>query len=76
MVRYRGPGPIAFDAEIKRPDGPGTFVTPSFSAMDVFGARARVPVNVRFDDLVDCTFVFRDGVIRAQTVRYSLQAKG
>ena len=31
--------------------------------------------STRVDDGVD-TFVFRDGVIRAQTVRYSLQAKG
>jgi hypothetical protein len=31
--------------------------------------------STRVDDGVD-TFVFRDGLIRAQTVRYSLQAKG
>ena len=31
--------------------------------------------STRVDDGVD-TFVFRNGLIRAQTVRYSLQAKG
>jgi hypothetical protein len=31
--------------------------------------------STRVDDGVD-TFVFRDRLIRAQTVRYSLQAKG
>jgi hypothetical protein len=55
MVQYRDPGPIAFDAEIERPDGPGAYVTCPFNAMDVFGVRARVPVKVRFDDSVDYT---------------------
>ena len=55
MVVYRDPGPIAFDAEIERPDQPGAFVTFPFSATEVFGVRARVPVKVRFDDAVDYT---------------------
>jgi hypothetical protein len=55
MVQYRDPGPIAFDAEIERPDQPGAYVTFPFSAMDKYGVRARVPVTVRFDDSVDYT---------------------
>lgn len=55
MVQYRDPGPIAFDAQIERPDQPGAFVTFPFSALDVFGVRARVPVMARFDDSVDYT---------------------
>jgi hypothetical protein len=35
MVQYRDPGPLAFDAEIERPDQPGAYVTFPFSAMDV-----------------------------------------
>jgi hypothetical protein len=53
MVRYRDPGPIVFDAVIERPDGPGAYVTLPFSAVDLFGVRARVPVKARFDDTVD-----------------------
>jgi len=30
-------------------------VTFSFSAVEMFGVRARVPVKARFDDTVDCT---------------------
>lgn len=55
MVQYRAPGPIAFDAVIERPDGPGAYVTFPFDAVDVFGVRTRVPVKVRFDDRVDYT---------------------
>jgi hypothetical protein len=55
MVQYRDPGLIAFDAQIERPDQPGAFVTFPFSALDVFGVRARVPVTARFDDSVDYT---------------------
>lgn len=55
MVAYRDPGPITFDAVIERPDQPGAFVTFPFSALEVFGVRARVPVKVRFDDAVDYT---------------------
>jgi Domain of unknown function (DUF1905) len=55
MVQYLDPGPIAFDAEIERPEQPGAYVTFPFNALDVFGVRARVPVRVRFDDTVDYT---------------------
>jgi Domain of unknown function (DUF1905) len=55
MVQYIDPGPIAFDAEIERPEQPGAYVTFPFNALDVFGVRARVPVRVRFDDTVDYT---------------------
>ncbi|SON62169.1 hypothetical protein MSIMFI_03690 [Mycobacterium simulans] len=55
MVQYRDPGPIAFDAVIERPDGPGAYVTFPFDAVDVFGVRTRVPVKARFDDRVDYT---------------------
>jgi hypothetical protein len=55
MVQYRDPGPIVFDAIIERPDGPGAYVTFPFSAVDLFGVRARVPVKARFDDTVDYT---------------------
>jgi uncharacterized protein DUF1905 len=53
MVQYRDPGPVVFDAVIERPDGPGAYVTFPFSAVDVFGVRAQVPVKARFDDTVD-----------------------
>lgn len=53
MVQYRDPGPVAFDAVIERPDGPGAYVTFPFSALDTFGVRARVPVKARFDGQVD-----------------------
>jgi Domain of unknown function (DUF1905) len=52
-VQYRDPGPIVFDAVIERPDGPGAYVTLPFSAVELFGVRARVPVKARFDDTVD-----------------------
>lgn len=55
MVQYRDPGPIVFDAVIERSDGPGAYVTFPFSAVDVFGVRARVPVKAQFDDTVDYT---------------------
>jgi hypothetical protein len=55
MVQYRDPGPIVFSAVIERPDGPGAYVTFPFSALDMFGVRARVPVKARFDDKVDYT---------------------
>jgi hypothetical protein len=55
MVQYRDPGPIAFDAVIERPDGPGAYVTFPFNPVDLFGVRARVPVKARFDDSVDYT---------------------
>src|ERR1700682_6510265 len=55
MVQYRDPGPIAFDAVIARPDGPGAFVTFPFSALDTFGVRSKVPVKARFDGTVDYT---------------------
>jgi len=53
MVQYRDPGPIVFAAVIERPDGPGAYVTFPFSAVDLFGVRARVPVKARFDDTVE-----------------------
>lgn len=53
MVKYRDPGPIAFDAVIERPDGPGAYVTFPFNTVDVFGVRTRVPVKARFDNSVD-----------------------
>ncbi|HYZ68672.1 MAG TPA: hypothetical protein VE666_12890 [Mycobacterium sp.] len=40
MVQYRDPGPIAFDAEIERPDQPRAFVTFRFGALHVYGVRA------------------------------------
>lgn len=52
-MQYRDPGPLIFDAVIEQPDGPGAYVTFPFSAVDVFGVRARVPVKARFDDTVD-----------------------
>ena len=55
MVQYRNPGPITFDAVIERPDGPGAYVIFPFSAVDLFGVRARVPVKARFDEIVDYT---------------------
>jgi hypothetical protein len=55
MVQYRDPGPIVFAAVIERPAGPGAYVTFPFSAVDLFGVRARVPVKARFDDTVDYT---------------------
>jgi hypothetical protein len=53
VVQYRDPGPVAFDAVIERPDGPGAYVTFPFSAAELFGVRARVPVKAQFDDTVD-----------------------
>ncbi|OKH80042.1 hypothetical protein EB75_21530 [Mycobacterium sp. ST-F2] len=54
-MQYRDPGPIVFDAVIERPDGPGAYVTFPFNTIDLFGVRTRVPVKVRFDDIVDYT---------------------
>lgn len=55
MVKYSDPGPIEFDAVIERPDGPGAYVTFPFSALEMFGVRARVPVTATFDERVDYT---------------------
>lgn len=33
MVTHRNPGPIAFDAVIEKPDGPGAYVTFPFSSV-------------------------------------------
>ncbi|HKI41619.1 MAG: hypothetical protein ACLQIK_13970 [Mycobacterium sp.] len=45
------------------------------AAVDLGGIVAADSARNRVDDGVD-TFVFRDGVIRAQTVRYAPQPKG
>jgi hypothetical protein len=54
-VQYRDPGPVAFEADIERPDGPGAYITFPFNMIELFGVRARVPVKARFDDSVDYT---------------------
>lgn len=52
MVEYRDPGAITFEATIEKPDGPGAYVEFPFSAVDTFGVKARVPVQVVFDGSV------------------------
>jgi hypothetical protein len=49
--KYKNPGRIEFDGEIRRAEGGGAFVEFPYYVEDLYGVRGRVPVNITFDGI-------------------------
>jgi Domain of unknown function (DUF1905)/Bacteriocin-protection, YdeI or OmpD-Associated len=54
MAELRNPGPLEFDAVIQPASetGGGAYVSFPFDVVETFGVKGRVPVKVRFDDVL------------------------
>jgi bifunctional DNA-binding transcriptional regulator/antitoxin component of YhaV-PrlF toxin-antitoxin module len=48
-VKYRNPGRVEFDAEIRQAEGGGAFVEFPGDVAKLYGVKGRVPVKVTFD---------------------------